>query len=63
MDLHQSVGFAMVKYTWKIFIMNRMDSITDAVNGVWEFLHEDHEWIPHKSHCAPRKPSFGMSEL
>ena len=31
------------------FMMNKMNSITEAVNGAWGILYEDHEWIPQNS--------------
>ena len=31
------------------FMMNKLSSITEAVNGAWESLSEDHEWIPRSS--------------
>ena len=31
------------------FMMNKMNSITEAVNGAWGILYEDQEWIPQNS--------------
>ena len=30
-------------------MMNKMNSITEAVKRAWEILFEDHEWIPQNS--------------
>ena len=31
------------------FMMNKMHSIAEAVNGAWEILYKDHERIPQNS--------------
>ena len=31
-------------------MMNKVNSIAEAVNGAWETLFEDHEWKPQKLH-------------
>ena len=40
--------FAKIKETWN-FMMNKMTSVTEAVNGAWEILCEDHERIAPNS--------------
>ena len=45
------------------FMMNKMNSITEAVNGAWEIFYQDLEWIPQNSIQAPRMQSVGVFAL
>ena len=45
------------------FMMNKINSITEAVNGAWGILYEDHECIPQNSIQAPRMRSVGVFAL